>query len=113
MNEAALARYLDRIGHPRQVRPDLATLRSLHRAHVAAIPFEDLDRRVHVPLDPVAAQGVAQAVFKAVDATGTARVIAQHETFRDTLSVYIGSTVVHDTAHALTVGADPTAYATA
>jgi N-hydroxyarylamine O-acetyltransferase len=43
MNDAQLARYLERIGHGWQVRPDLETLRSLHRAHVAAIPFENLD----------------------------------------------------------------------
>lgn len=43
MNDAQLAGYLERIGHSRNVRPDLATLRSLHRAHVTAIPFEALD----------------------------------------------------------------------
>lgn len=43
MNEAELARYLKRIGHDRDVRPNLATLRSLHRAHVTSIPFENLD----------------------------------------------------------------------
>ena len=43
MNEAQLARYLERIGHGWNVRPDLTTLRSLHRAHVTAIPFEGLD----------------------------------------------------------------------
>ncbi|MEV5964538.1 arylamine N-acetyltransferase [Kribbella sp. NPDC051952] len=34
--------YLDRIGHPR-VTPSAETLRSLHRAHVLAIPFENID----------------------------------------------------------------------
>jgi N-hydroxyarylamine O-acetyltransferase len=43
MNDAQLARYLERIGHGWNVRPDLETLRSLHRAHVTAIPFEALD----------------------------------------------------------------------
>ena len=43
MNEGRLARYLERIGHGWNVRPDLETLRSLHRAHLAAIPFENLD----------------------------------------------------------------------
>jgi N-hydroxyarylamine O-acetyltransferase len=43
MNEAQLAQYLERIGHDADVRPDLATLRSLHCAHLAAIPFENLD----------------------------------------------------------------------
>ena len=43
MNDSQLARYLERIGHGWNVRPDLETLRSLHRAHVTAIPFENLD----------------------------------------------------------------------
>ena len=43
MNDEQLARYLERIGHGWQVRPDLETLRSLHRAHVTSIPFEALD----------------------------------------------------------------------
>ena len=43
MNDAQLARYLERIGHGWHVRPKLPTLRSLHRAHVTAIPFEALD----------------------------------------------------------------------
>jgi N-hydroxyarylamine O-acetyltransferase len=43
MNERQLAAYLERIGHRWNVRPDLETLRSLHRAHLEAIPFEALD----------------------------------------------------------------------
>lgn len=43
MNERQLAAYLARIGHGRTVRPDLETLRSLHRAHLETIPFEALD----------------------------------------------------------------------
>jgi N-hydroxyarylamine O-acetyltransferase len=43
MNDGELARYLERIGHGWHVRPKLPTLRSLHRAHVTAIPFENLD----------------------------------------------------------------------
>ena len=43
MSDVELARYLERIGHGWHVRPDLETLRSLHRAHVEAIPFENLD----------------------------------------------------------------------
>jgi N-hydroxyarylamine O-acetyltransferase len=35
--------YLRRIGGPGAPRADLATLRSLHLAHVRAIPFENLD----------------------------------------------------------------------
>ena len=43
MNDRQLAAYLERIGHVRKIRPDLEALRSLHRAHVEAIPFEALD----------------------------------------------------------------------
>jgi len=54
MNDAQLARYLERIGHGWNVRPNLETLRSLHRAHVTSIAFEGLDAQLGtVPsLDP-------------------------------------------------------------
>ncbi|GAA0583736.1 arylamine N-acetyltransferase [Kribbella sandramycini] len=35
--------YLRRIGYAGPVAPDLRTLQTLHRAHVASIPFENLD----------------------------------------------------------------------
>ena len=35
--------YLDRIGHTGPLTAEAATLAALHRAHVAAIPFENLD----------------------------------------------------------------------
>lgn len=35
--------YLARVRYPKPVKPDLATLNGLHRAHVDAIPFENLD----------------------------------------------------------------------
>lgn len=38
-----LGEYLRRITYSGTPRPDLATLAALHRAHVAAIPFENLD----------------------------------------------------------------------
>lgn len=41
--ELDLAAYLDRIGHPGPVAATGAVLHSLHRAHVAAIPFENVD----------------------------------------------------------------------
>ncbi|HYE50489.1 MAG TPA: arylamine N-acetyltransferase [Azospirillaceae bacterium] len=41
--ERALDAYLARIGHDGPVRADAATLAALHRAHAAAIPFENLD----------------------------------------------------------------------
>jgi N-hydroxyarylamine O-acetyltransferase len=48
MNNKQLALYLERIGHSWNVRPNLETLRSLHRAHVTAIPFEGLDAQLGV-----------------------------------------------------------------
>ncbi|MDX1499365.1 MAG: arylamine N-acetyltransferase [Woeseiaceae bacterium] len=38
-----LAPYLDRIAYDEVPRPDLDTLRNLQRAHVLAVPFENLD----------------------------------------------------------------------
>jgi len=38
-----LVAYLQRIGHARQPAPTAETLTALHRAHVAAIPFENAD----------------------------------------------------------------------
>jgi hypothetical protein len=35
--------YLSRIGHTGPLTADATTLAALHRAHVAAIPFESLD----------------------------------------------------------------------
>ncbi|MEU8762523.1 arylamine N-acetyltransferase [Streptomyces sp. NPDC048659] len=51
--ELDLDAYLARIGHSGAVAPDLRTLRALHRAHVAAIPFENVDVALgrRVPLD--------------------------------------------------------------
>ena len=52
-----LAAYLDRIGHSGPTRPDLATLKALHRAHLLVIPYENLDVQMGRPLttDPAAA----------------------------------------------------------
>jgi N-hydroxyarylamine O-acetyltransferase len=47
-----LQAYLDRIGYAGPVRPDLATLRALHRAHLQAIPYENLDVQLGRPLTP-------------------------------------------------------------
>lgn len=35
--------YLDRVGYDGDLKPTVKTLRRLHRAHVVAIPFENLD----------------------------------------------------------------------
>ena len=52
-----LSAYLARIGHSGPVRPDLATLRAVHRAHLLAIPYENLDVQLGRPgsVDPHAA----------------------------------------------------------
>jgi N-hydroxyarylamine O-acetyltransferase len=51
-----LSTYLHRIRFDGIVRPDLATLRAIHRAHQYAIPFENLDVLLRRPvvLDPEA-----------------------------------------------------------
>jgi N-hydroxyarylamine O-acetyltransferase len=52
--------YLRRVGHQGDTAPTAATLAALHRAHLAAIPFENLDivlgRGIAVDLDSVQAK---------------------------------------------------------
>jgi N-hydroxyarylamine O-acetyltransferase len=52
-----LSAYLDRIGYSGPIAPDVATLAALHRAHLLAIPYENLDVQLRRPLtlDPAAA----------------------------------------------------------
>lgn len=52
-----LAAYLERIGFDGPVRPDLQTLKALHRSHLLAIPYEALDVQLGRTLttDPAAA----------------------------------------------------------
>src|SRR6185503_6394389 len=52
-----LQAYLDRIGFAGEARPDLATLTALHRAHLLAIPYENLDVQFGTPvtIEPAAA----------------------------------------------------------
>jgi N-hydroxyarylamine O-acetyltransferase len=45
-----LAAYLDRIRFRGPVRPDLPTLRALHRAHQHTVPFENLDVQLRRPV---------------------------------------------------------------
>ncbi|GAA1945334.1 arylamine N-acetyltransferase [Streptomyces durmitorensis] len=56
--ELDIEAYLARIGHQGETKPDFDTLRALHRAHVAAIPFENLEMMLGrpVPLDLTALQ---------------------------------------------------------
>jgi N-hydroxyarylamine O-acetyltransferase len=53
-----LSAYLARTGQPRVTGADAATLTRLHRAHLAAIPFENLDIQMGRPieLDPLSLQ---------------------------------------------------------
>ena len=43
MASVDVERYLERIGYGGWVRPDLATLAALQRAHLTTVPFENLD----------------------------------------------------------------------
>ena len=56
--EIDLASYARRIGHLQPLKPDLATVQALVRAHVAAIAFENLDPLMGKPvdLDPLAVE---------------------------------------------------------
>ncbi len=49
-SSAQLARYLTRVGYGGDIKPTLATLRELHRAHLLSIPYENLDIHLGVPL---------------------------------------------------------------
>ncbi|MEV6753490.1 arylamine N-acetyltransferase [Streptomyces sp. NPDC051214] len=51
--ELHIEAYLARVGHEGEAKPDFDTLRALHRAHVASIPFENLEMMLgrSVPLD--------------------------------------------------------------
>jgi N-hydroxyarylamine O-acetyltransferase len=54
MDGMDLQAYFDRIGFAGPARPDLATLRAIHRAHLLAVPYENLDVQLGRPvtLDP-------------------------------------------------------------
>jgi N-hydroxyarylamine O-acetyltransferase len=54
--------YLQRIGHEGEVRPDLATLKALHRAHLLAIPYETFDVQFQRPVDTDPAKAYAKIV---------------------------------------------------
>jgi N-hydroxyarylamine O-acetyltransferase len=50
LSSAQLARYLARVGYGGDLKPTLATLRELHRAHLLSISYENLDIHLGVPL---------------------------------------------------------------
>ncbi|WP_428409386.1 arylamine N-acetyltransferase family protein [Hyphococcus sp.] len=45
-----LSAYFDRIGYDGPVRPDASVLKAVHRAHVEAIPYENLDVQFGAPV---------------------------------------------------------------
>ncbi|WP_454726379.1 MULTISPECIES: arylamine N-acetyltransferase family protein [Cupriavidus] len=64
LDDTRLQAYLDHIGHPRPPAPGRAALDSLIAAHLARIPFENIDvllqRPVHIGIDAVFGKLVAQ-----------------------------------------------------
>ena len=50
MDDMLLHEYLARIGAARPGSPDAAALRSLHRAHLLAVPFENLSIHLREPI---------------------------------------------------------------
>lgn len=50
LSSAQLSRYFARIGYGSSTAASLTTLRNLHRAHLLAIPYENLDIHLGVPL---------------------------------------------------------------
>ena len=50
LSPARTAEYLHRIGAAKPVAPTLAALASLHRAHLLAVPFENLDLHLGRPI---------------------------------------------------------------
>jgi N-hydroxyarylamine O-acetyltransferase len=50
VDESLVERYLRRIGHEGPREPGPETLRALHRAHLAAVPFENLDIHAGRPI---------------------------------------------------------------
>ena len=46
-----VAEYLDRIAYSGSTAPTWETLRELHRAHLMAVPFENLDIHLEVPIE--------------------------------------------------------------
>jgi N-hydroxyarylamine O-acetyltransferase len=50
MDASAIDAYLARIGHAGSRAPTIDTLRALHRAHLHAVPFENLDIHIGRPI---------------------------------------------------------------
>jgi len=56
--------YLDRIGYRGALRPDLSVLVALQRAHVCAVPFENLDVQLGRPVTTAAENAYEKIVRK-------------------------------------------------
>lgn len=59
-----LSAYLDRVGFGGAARPDLATLTAVMRAHVLAVPFENVDVQLGRPLDTSVARAFDKIVTR-------------------------------------------------
>jgi N-hydroxyarylamine O-acetyltransferase len=59
-----LGAYFERIGFRQEARPDLVTLKALHRAHLQAVPYENLDVQFGRPLTPDPAEAVEKIVAR-------------------------------------------------
>ncbi len=61
-NAPDLGRYLERIGYDGSLEPSLETLRALQRAHLRAIPYENLDIHLGTPIGLGASRAFAKLV---------------------------------------------------
>ena len=73
-----LAGYLARIGVSRPPAPDAAALRDLHRAHLVAVPFENLSIHLGEPIslaepDSSTRSSAGGVVASATSSTGPSR----------------------------------------
>lgn len=58
-----LGRYLARIGYRGSLRPTVETLRALHRAHLATVPYENLDIQLGDP-PPLVPEAVCDKIVR-------------------------------------------------
>ncbi|MBT2207435.1 arylamine N-acetyltransferase [Actinomadura sp. NEAU-AAG7] len=104
-----LPAYLKRVGYDADPRPDAATLRALHRAHVTSIPFENLEAILGRPVE----LGVEALQAKLVDRRRGGYCFEHTELFAAVLEkigfeftalaarVTMGATKLRPTTHAL------------
>jgi N-hydroxyarylamine O-acetyltransferase len=98
-----LADYLKRINYTGDVKPDLATLTALHRAHLLTIPYENLDIHRDCPLTVDVAQIYEKIVMQhrggwCFEMTGLFAWVLREIGFDVTmLSSFVGRTEVKET----------------